>query len=91
MVVVIVEPALADRDDLGLREQRFDAVDAAAGLVRVHAGGGPHAGVGTGDGDRRPRVLQVTADGDHALDAGDVGRLHRVRDVTGVRASRKWR
>jgi hypothetical protein len=41
VVVVVVEPALADGDDLRLVEECLDAVDAAGGVVGVDAGGGP--------------------------------------------------
>ena len=42
VVVVEVEPALPHRHHLGLAQERLEPVDAVLGVVRVHAGRGPH-------------------------------------------------
>ena len=76
VVVVVVEPGLADGDDLGVVEQVGDRVDAVACFVGVEPDGGPDAGVGFGCRDRGEARGPVTADGDHRGDAGLMGGVH---------------
>ena len=59
LVVIIIEPALADRDHArmvgGLDQRRRAEVGMGVGLVRVDADAGPDVGLALGDGDdRRP-------------------------------------
>ena len=73
-VVVEVEAALAHGHHPGPAEQGLEALDAAAGVVRVHPGGRPHhAGVGGGGLAVEARLEHVAADGDHPLDPGGGG------------------
>ena len=78
VLVVQVEPALADRDHLGLGEQRLETVEAALRLVRVDAGRRVDPVVGAGEVDRGPRVGDVAADRDHPLHALRVRGLDRL-------------
>ena len=60
VVVVVVEAALADGDDLRLRRQEVvDEVDAVLGFVGVHADGGEH--VVEAGGDRRSPSASVSS------------------------------
>ena len=54
VLVVEVEAALPDRDDLGLGQQRLQALDPAGRLVGMDAGRRVHAGVRPGRLDRGP-------------------------------------
>ena len=90
MVVVVVEPGLADGHDARCVEQVDDRVDALDGVVRVQPDGGVDARMVGGDGDRGERGLPVAADGDQGGDAlgdrcgdGAVGAVGnpRVMDV----------
>ena len=55
LVVIIIEPALADRDDLRMRrrldQRRGAKVGMRVGLVRVDADAGPDVGIALGGGD----------------------------------------
>ena len=73
VVVVVVEPGLADGDDAGCVEQVGDRVDAGRRLVRVQPDRGEDARVGGRGGDRRLRRGPVTPDRDHPRDAGLLG------------------
>ena len=68
VVVVVVEARLADRDHLGVIEQRSDAVEASLRVVGMDAGGRPHSLVGLGNTHRDLRLLEVGPDGDQAGD-----------------------
>ncbi len=79
---MVVETALADRDDTGLVEQRHDRVDAFLGVVGMQADRGPHALVRGRDVDRHPAAGRVGADRDHAVDARRPGGCDRDRSAS---------
>lgn len=81
VVVVVVEPALAHRPHLGAGQQGLDPVDAVAGLVGVHPGGGPHLGMPGRTVGGGGRVGQVGADVDdpHHPRLGRLGQGRRDR------------
>ena len=58
VVVVVVEPALADGHDFRLVQQRRQPVDAVLGFVGMHARRRPHPVEGAGDGDGGAGVLE---------------------------------
>ncbi len=74
VVVVVVEPGLADGDDAGCVEQVGDRVDAGRRLVGVEPDRGEHARVGGRGGDRRFGRGPVAPDRDHLRHAGLAGR-----------------
>ena len=102
VVVVVVQPCLADGDDPGVAEQIGDGVDPVSRLVRMEPDGCPHVVVGLGGRDRLQAGGAVAPDGDHRHDAGIAGRPHgrvgaarhpfvvdvavRVEDVVAARA-----
>ncbi len=53
VVVVVVQPGLADGDDAGRREEVDDRVDALDGVMGVQADRRSDLGMGGGCGDRR--------------------------------------
>ena len=63
-VGVVVEARFTDRDDLGVVEQRGDAVESLRRVVRMHTRSGPHVVVGLGHSRRDQRMLEVGANRD---------------------------
>ena len=68
VVVEVVEPALADRNDVGIAEIRKDRVDAMLGFVRMQARGGEDVVVSRGHGDGLLGRRRVATDVDHRGD-----------------------
>ena len=80
VVVEVVEPALADGDDVGIVEVGNDRVDAVLGLVRVQPGRGEDVVVRRGHCDRLLGRGRVAPDVDHRGDPGGARRGDHVVD-----------
>ena len=82
VVVVVVEPGLADGDDARRVEQVDDRVDTVRRVVRVQPDRGVHVVEPRRHLDRRERRRPIAPDRDHRVHAGGARRLHRaVRTV----------
>ena len=91
VVVVIVEPTFAHRDDLGAAEEGGETVDAFLGVVRVDAGRGPHAVELASDVSGDLRAGHVGPDVDAPVDTRG-GRLsHPGRGLDGIRGQMAMR
>ena len=77
VLVVEVEPGLADADDLGMARRLDQAVGRALplllGLVRMDADRAPDVAVALGDGAHLVELVEPRADRQHAGDAGGAG------------------
>ena len=77
VLVVEVEPGLADADDLGMARGLDQAVGRALplllGLVRMDADRAPDIAVALGDGAHLVELVEPGADGQHAGHAGGAG------------------
>ena len=83
MVVVVVEPGLADGHDALCVEQVDDRVDALDGVVWVQADGCMDARMVGRDRDGGEGGLPIATDGDQCADAGGCGRGDRPVGAVG--------
>ena len=87
VLVVEVEPGLADADDLGMARRLDQAVGRALPLllrlVRMDADRAPDVVVALGDRAHLVELVEPRADGQHARDAGRAGAREHARLVAG--------